>query len=93
MKFNNIENKNSYKFFSNTECEFFPCHKCNEKDMKEFNCLFCYCPLYKLNNCGGNFKYLKNGVKDCSSCIIPHKRDNYDYMIKKIQEFFYDSKI
>lgn len=32
--------------------------------------------------CGGNYKILSNGIKDCSDCIIPHF--NYDYVIEKI---------
>ena len=38
MSTNNIK-KNSYKFFSNRDCEFFPCHKCSEKDLENFNCV------------------------------------------------------
>ena len=38
-----------YAFFQNRACEFFPCHK--GADAENFNCLFCYCPLYAL---GGN---------------------------------------
>ena len=41
------------RFFQNTECEFFPCHQGISKE--EFNCLFCYCPLYALGKeCGGH---------------------------------------
>ena len=35
-----------YSFFQNRECEYFPCHK--GADPETFNCLFCYCPLYAL---------------------------------------------
>ena len=66
-----------YKFFSNRECEYFPCHKTERPE--DFNCLFCYCPLYALGDrCGGNFHYIQGGIKDCSDCLIPHKRENYD---------------
>ena len=72
-----------YKFNQNRECEFFPCHEgLNET---EFNCLFCYCPLYALGDkCGGSFTYLENGIKDCSSCRIPHRRENYDRIMEKM---------
>ena len=71
-----------YKFFSNKECEYFPCH--NVKNSDEFNCLFCYCPLYTLGDqCGGNFKYTDTGIKDCSNCMIPHSKGAYDYVINK----------
>lgn len=77
--FNNVK---EYKFFSHTKCEFFPCHAIDNKE--EFNCLFCYCPLYALGeNCGGNFKYAGNGIKDCSECLIPHRKNNYDYIMTK----------
>ena len=74
--------KNSCRFFANRECEYFPCHP--GADPERFNCLFCYCPLYALGDkCGGNFKYTYGGIKDCSDCMIPHKRDNYDCIIQK----------
>ena len=36
----------NYAFFQHKDCEFFPCHR--GLDPEEFNCLFCYCPLYCL---------------------------------------------
>lgn len=74
-----------YKFFSHKECDFFPCHKVENEET--FNCLFCYCPLYALGDkCGGNFKYLENGIKDCSYCMIPHSKEAYDYIMQKSGE-------
>lgn len=82
----------SYKFFNNNKCEYFPCHKTN--DLENFNCLFCYCPLYALKNkCGGNFRYTEKGIKDCTNCTLPHKRDNYDYIIGKFQEIVEITKL
>ena len=82
----------SYKFFNNNKCEYFPCHKTN--DLENFNCLFCYCPLYALKDkCGGNFRYTEKGIKDCTNCTIPHKRDNYDYIIGKFQEIVEITKL
>ena len=77
--------KNNCRFFANRECEYFPCHP--EADPERFNCLFCYCPLYMLGReCGGNFKYLENGIKDCSDCTLPHRRESYGYIAGKFQE-------
>ena len=72
-----------YKFYQNSKCEFFPCHKgINDAD---FSCLFCYCPLYALGDrCGGSFTYLENGIKDCSGCVRPHRRENYDVILEKM---------
>lgn len=74
--------KQSYKFFQNKECTYFPCHE--KGDPETFNCLFCYCPLYFLGEkCGGNYKKigLEGEIKDCSDCLIPHKPENYHYII------------
>ncbi len=73
----------NYKRFTHRKCEFFPCHKGIDPD--DFNCLFCYCPLYGLKDkCGGNFKYTENGIKDCSNCLIPHGKNSYDYIMSKM---------
>ena len=75
----------AYSFTQHRACEFFPCHKTNHPE--DFNCLFCYCPLYALGeNCGGNFKYTEDGIKDCSDCLVPHKRKNYEYIISKFMD-------
>lgn len=71
--------ENSYRFYNNRACEYFPCHKTEKED--EFNCMFCYCPLYLLEECGGNYK-MTNGVKDCSDCLVPHRPKGYDHINK-----------
>lgn len=73
----------NYDFFQNSACEYFPCHKCEHPET--FSCLFCYCPLYALGDkCGGNFSYTKDGIKDCSGCLIPHRRENYGKITEKM---------
>ena len=67
---------NSYSYFCNRDCEYFPCHE--GSDPEYFNCLFCFCPLYALGSrCGGNYRYLDNGTKDCSECLLPHSKGGY----------------
>ena len=74
-----------YKCFYHRECEYYPCHKGADPD--HFNCLFCYCPLYLLGReCGGEFKFLANGVKDCSDCQFPHRPENYEKVVEKLQQ-------
>ena len=74
-----------YSFFSHTACEFFPCHATAHPE--DFNCLFCYCPLYALGeNCGGNVCYTETGIKDCSKCMKPHGRGSYAYIAGRFQE-------
>lgn len=68
-----------YKFYQNKECEFFPCHGDNSQ-----NCLFCFCPLYPLMDCGGGYHILDNGVKDCSDCKYPHKEENYGEVMEAL---------
>ena len=77
--------ENSYRFYQNRECEYFPCHKVSNEE--EFNCLFCFCPLYALGSgCGGNCSYTKEGIKDCSACLLPHSPKGYDYITDKFKE-------
>lgn len=76
----------NYKFFENTECEYYPCHKA-----EQINCLFCFCPLYGLGDCGGNFKMIEGlggrKIKDCSDCTLPHNPDTgYDFVIKRLAQ-------
>ena len=72
-----------YKFFQNKDCEYFPCHKSANEE--SFNCLFCFCPLYALGDkCGGNFTYTESGIKDCSACLRPHRKENYDDVCTKL---------
>ena len=74
-----------YSYFSHHKCEFFPCHQ--GADERNFNCLFCYCPLYALGEaCGGDFRYTKDGIKDCRRCLYPHLRENYDEITKRFGE-------
>ena len=75
----------NYDFFQHKECEYFPCHL--GADPETFSCLFCYCPLYALGDrCGGCFTYTENGIKDCSNCLRPHRRENYEQMQKQLKE-------
>ena len=74
-----------FAFFSNRECEYFPCHP--GADPENFNCLFCYCPLYILGrDCGGNFRWTERGFKDCTNCLYPHRRENYGAITARYQE-------
>ncbi len=81
----------SYRFYTNHDCKYLPCHKTD--DVENFNCLFCYCPLYMLEEkCGGNFE-IKDGVKDCTNCMIPHKPRGYDYINQKLGEYITEMTI
>ena len=75
----------NYTFFNHATCEFYPCHDMPAEDL---NCLFCYCPLYCLGpDCGGNFRYVGEAgdIKDCSACTVPHRRENYDYIMRQFE--------
>lgn len=83
--------KNNSKYFKNTECEYYPCHK-TEGDF--FNCMFCYCPLYTLGEkCGGSFEYTEDGIKDCSKCLVPHSKNGYSYINQKFPEISEIAKV
>ena len=77
--------KNSYKYFENRECEYFPCHK----GLKNFNCMFCYCPMYQKEQCLGNPSFIEQGnrrIKDCSQCSFPHIPENYEKIIEFLKQ-------
>ena len=72
----------SKKYWEEKEFSYFSHRKCDN-----FNCLFCYCPLYTLGDkCGGNFRYLDNGIKDCSDCLYPHFKENYGKIVERFGE-------
>ena len=77
--------ENSYKYFENRECQYYPCHA----EEKHINCLFCYCPLYHLEKCPGNPDHKeKNGkqIKICTKCTFPHQPGNYDMVIEWLKD-------
>ena len=75
----------SERFFQNRACPYFPCHEGVKAE--DFNCLFCYCPLYALGeSCGGAFRYTASGVKSCEGCAFPHRRENYDKLLARWPE-------
>lgn len=83
MEETGIPRENGSSFFRNTDCAFFPCHE--GVDPNQFNCLFCYCPLYALGpRCGGDFRYTTSGVKDCSSCTRLHRGEAGAEIVKQL---------
>ena len=80
-----MEDTRQYSFYQHRQCELFPCHRGVPEE--DFNCLFCYCPLYALGKgCGGNCRYTAKGVKSCMDCAFPHRRENYDRVIARYDE-------
>lgn len=70
-----------YPFVTHRDCPYFPCHQGVPE--KDFNCLFCYCPLYALGpDCGGRFSYNAHGYKDCTDCPLPHRGDAGTRLVK-----------
>lgn len=75
--------ENSFKYFENRDCKYYPCHE----GMEHMNCLFCYCPLYFKDECPGSPEYIQKGdkiIKSCMSCTFPHEADNYKEIIKRL---------
>lgn len=81
--------KHSHRYFRNDQCEYFPCHK--GVDPNGFNCLFCFCPLYFLPGCGGDYTADK-GFKDCSACTKPHGQDGYEHVLSRLKQEFSKAK-
>jgi len=75
--------QNSSRFFRNDACRYFPCHTGIAAD--SFNCLFCFCPLYWMEDCGGAPAATTSGLKDCSNCTFPHQPESYPLILLKIK--------
>ena len=73
----------SYRFFENKECKYFPCHE----GLEDFNCLFCYCPLYTKEHCPGNPQYIEAEDKK-----IKDYRDKQAQIWIVSQEYLPDKK-
>ena len=72
--------ENSYRYFENRSCAYYPCHK----GTQHINCLFCYCPLYHLDACPGTYNMIDvqgKTIKECTNCTFPHQAENYDLVI------------
>jgi len=75
----------SHRFFINRDCKYYPCHE----GIKDINCLFCYCPMYGIENCPGNPKKIEREgkiIKKCTYCTFPHRAGNYDIIMKVLKE-------
>ena len=77
--------KNSFRYFENRDCRYYPCHE----GMEELNCLFCYCPFYFLPGCPGTPRTrCKDGreIRVCTDCTFPHVPENYPQLIRSLRE-------
>ena len=79
--------ENSYRYFKNDQCKYYPCHKIEEG--QDFNCLFCYCPMNCYTDCLGTPNYITRAsgkrIKDCTNCTFPHIPENYDHIIQELR--------
>ena len=39
-----------------------------------------------LKKCGGNCSFTESGIKDCSGCLVPHRRENYGRIVARFGE-------
>lgn len=74
-----IPQKNSYKFFANRSCKFFPCHK----GLYDLNCIWCYCPIFQYRETNA----ICQVCGPCEQCTFPHRPKNYDKMIKMLKHY------
>ncbi len=77
--------ENSYRFFANKDCKYYPCHE----GIEEMNCMFCFCPFYLQAKCPGKPEWFRNAagkqIKDCTNCTFPHRPESYDVIIRWIK--------
>lgn len=81
--------KNDFNHFQNRECRYFPCHGkergTGSVPVEDFNCLFCYCPLYLVEDCGGKYTMEDYG-KNCMECTRNHDKDSWKFIVSRIRE-------
>ena len=78
--------ENSYRYFENRACKYYPCHEVKNDEM---NCLFCFCPLYEREHCPGSPEYINSKgrvIKSCMLCTFPHKAENYDIIMQFLKK-------
>ena len=77
--------EDSYRFFENRACRYFPCHE----GLSDFNCLFCYCPLYGRIPCPGTPEFVRKPdgtvIKKCTGCTFPHRPENYERIMRLLK--------
>lgn len=81
--------ENNHQFFRNADCRYFPCH--HVEDDTKFNCLFCFCPLYMLPDCGGDF-VMRGKTKDCTPCTKPHTPGGYDHVLDRLRRWYAEQR-
>mgnify|MGYP000417579403 CR=1 FL=1 len=78
--------ENSYRYFENRACKYYPCH---EVENDEMNCLFCFCPLYEREHCPGNPEYINSKAESSNPACTAHfptKRENYDIIMQFLKK-------
>ena len=58
--------EDSYRYFENHACVYYPCHK----GIEHMNCLFCFCPLYLRKDCPGNPRFFEKNGKEINTYLI-----------------------
>ena len=77
--------ENSYKYFENRACKYYPCHAGKE----HINCLFCFCPFYLREACPGKPHFVEKSdriVKDCTNCAYPHEPEHYEVLMNWLKK-------
>lgn len=75
----------SSSFFENRACDYFPCHQ----GIEHINCMFCYCPMYRFEDCLGHpaYKEVKGkNIKVCTGCTYPHVKEHYENIMNFLKE-------
>ena len=60
--------EDSYRYFENHACVYYPCHK----GIEHMNCLFCFCPLYLRKDCPGNPRFFEKNGKEIKIIFQRH---------------------
>lgn len=56
------------------------------KEFRKKILIACFVFALYMFNCGGAYRILDNGCKDCTLCTYPHERKNYDAIMGRFPE-------
>ena len=74
----------NYKFFQHKDCEFFPCTRLINRRISTACSAIVLCMRSATN--AWNFQYTDTGFKDCTNCMFPHVRSNYEKILERYQD-------
>jgi len=80
-----IESGDASPCGGDTDCPYYPCHRCEDQD-----CTLCFCPFYRCEDerTGGKWVDRSSGgqVWSCEDCVLVHEKDVVKELLDVLSE-------